>query len=66
MNTLKINYPLGQVLFQSLLWLCLFCVAIEVFARTPIAGTIFHYQSFVSSHAHFEKQIIWIYAREAQ
>ena len=66
MKTLKINLPLGQVLLQSLLWLCLFCVAIEVFARTPIAGTIFHYQSYGSSHPHFETQIISIKAREAQ
>lgn len=66
MKTLKINLPLGQVLLKSLLWLFLFCAAIELFARTPIASTIFHYQSYGSSHPHFETQFVSMKAREAQ
>jgi hypothetical protein len=66
MKTLKINLPLGQVLLQSLFWLFLFCAAIELFARTPIASAIFRYQSYGSSHPHFETQILRLKDREAQ
>lgn len=66
MKSLKIKLPVGQVLSQAVVWLLVFCVAIEAFARTSIGGNFFKYESYGSAHPHFDAQIIRIKEREAQ
>lgn len=66
MKSLKIHLPIGQVLFQSIAWLTLFCVVIELFARASFGGDIFRYESYGSSHPNFDPQVIRIKAREIQ
>ena len=66
MKSLKIKLPVGQVFFQAVLWLLVFCVAIEAFARTSAGRDFFQYESYGSSHPHFDPQVIRIKAREVQ
>ena len=66
MKSLKIKLPIGQVLLQSIIWLSLFCIAVELFARTSAGRNFFQYESYGSSHPHFDPQVIRIKARKAQ
>ncbi len=53
-------------MFQSVIWLLFICIALEAFARTPAGGNFFKYESYGSSHPHFDPQVIRIKARKAQ
>jgi hypothetical protein len=66
MKSLKLTLPIGQVLFQSIAWLLLFCGSVELFSRTPAGRSFFHYESYGSAHPHFDTQIIRIKDRVAQ
>lgn len=57
MKTLRITAPFGQTFLRSVLYLLLFCVALEFFARTPVAKFVFPRESYGSSHPHFEIQL---------
>lgn len=57
MKTLRITTPFGQTFLRSVLYLLLFCVAFEFFARTPVSRFVFRRESYGSSHPHFETQL---------
>ena len=66
MKLLRVKLPVGQVLLQSIIWLSLFCIVVELFARTSVGRNFFQYQSYGSSHPHFDPQVIRIKARAVQ
>src|SRR5688572_25228295 len=64
MKTIKLQLPIGQTLIQATLWLIVFCLILEALARTPTASELFAYESYGSSHPHFDIQIVQINERE--
>lgn len=57
MKSLKITAPFGETFLRSVLYLLLFCAALELFARTPAAHIFFPRESYGTSHPHFEVQL---------
>ncbi len=57
MKTLRITLPIGRTFLQAALVLLVFCAALELFARTPVAKFLFPRVSYGSSHPHFEVQL---------
>jgi hypothetical protein len=57
MKSLKLATPFGGTFLRALLYLILFCAALEGFARTPAASSLFPRESYGTSHPHFEVQL---------
>lgn len=66
MKSLKVTLPIGQVLFQSIVWLLLFCGSVELFSRTLVGRRLFHYETYGSGHPDFDTQIVRIKGRVTQ
>jgi hypothetical protein len=66
MKTLKISWPIGQTLFQALLYLLILCAGLEFLSRTPFVDGLLLPESYGTSHPHFETQLTRLKARAAQ
>jgi hypothetical protein len=63
MKTIKLQLPFGVGLVQAIVWLTIFCAAVELFARAPAARSVLSVESYGSSHPQFDSQVVRIYAR---
>ncbi len=66
MKTLEIKLPFGNLFLRSLVYVVIFCLAIELLAQMAPSTHNFNYGSYGSSHPQFDTQIVNIKRRFVQ